>query len=209
MEIGKLSAALGVTATAVRQRLDRLMRSGLVERRALGGRRGRPAHAYSLTEAGRRSAGDNFRDLAIVLWREIRSIPDLDVCRSVLGRIGGALAGLHRGDVSGALPADRLRRVAELMRRRDIACAVESTDAPVPGPPVLANYACPYPDLADEDRTICAAERAMIEELVGSPISLCECRLDGAPCCRFSLVPPESPDHGPASGCSGGLQTSS
>jgi predicted ArsR family transcriptional regulator len=185
--IGELSAALGVTATAVRQRLDRLMRQGLVERRALEGRRGRPAHVYSLTDAGRRQGGDNFRDLALVLWREIRSVRDLDVRRGLLGRIGTSLAGLHRGEITGAEPAERLQGVAEIMRRRDIACAVDASAEGGVGLPVLTSYACPYPDLAEEDRGICAAERAMIEELVGSPVKLSECRLDGGSCCRFAL----------------------
>ena len=206
--IGALSAALGVTATAVRQRLDRLMRQGLVERQALGGRRGRPAHAYSLTDAGRRLGGDNFRDLALVLWREIRGVRDMDVRRGLLGRIGSALATLHRSEVSGAEPADRLRGVAEIMQRRDIACAVDATAAGTGGLPVLTSYACPYPDLAEEDRGICAAERAMIEELVGSPVSLAECRLDGGSCCRFALAPAASAGHTSGAASDRHLQTS-
>lgn len=185
--IGELATALGVTATAVRQRLDRLMRQGLVARQALAGRRGRPAHTYSLTDAGRRAGGDNFRDLALVLWREIRGIRAPEVRRGLIGRLGTALAGLHRNDVAGALPADRLGSVAEIMRRRDIACAVDAQ--PAAGLPVLTSYACPYPDLAEEDRGICAAERTMIESLVGSPVRLSECRLDGDACCRFTLEP--------------------
>lgn len=185
--IVELSAALGVTATAIRQRLDRLMRQGLVARQALAGRRGRPAHAYSLTDAGRRVGGDNFRDLALVLWREIRAIRDVNVRRGLLGRIAAALAGLHRAEVTGGAPIERLHGVAELMRRRDIACSVTDSTTASGGLPVLTSYACPYPDLAEEDRGICAAERAMIEDLVGSPVTLAECRLDGGSCCRFAL----------------------
>lgn len=183
--VGSLASSLGVTATAVRQRLDRLMRQGLVERASVGGRRGRPAHAYSLTEAGRRLGGDNFRDLAIVLWREIRGVRDPAVRRGLLSRIGTSLAGLHRGDIDGDSPQERLLGVAELMRRQNIACAVGPAED---GLPVLTSYACPYPDLAEQDRGICAAERRMIEELVGDPVRLAECRLDGASCCRFALV---------------------
>jgi len=188
--IGDLAASLGVTATAVRQRLDRLMRQGLVERSCQGGRRGRPAHVYSLTEAGRRVGGDNFHDLAIVLWREIRGVKDAGVRRGLLGRIGSALAGLQRDAVSGATPRDRLEGVAELFRRRNIACSVQSVVPSDGGElPVLTSYTCPFPDLAEEDRGICAAERLMIEDLVGSGVRLSECRLDGGSCCRFTVVP--------------------
>lgn len=207
--IGALSAGLGVTATAIRQRLDRLMRQGLVARQALAGRRGRPAHAYSLTDAGRRAGGDNFRDLALVLWREIRGIRDSEVRRGLLGRIAAALAGLHRADVASAAPAERLRDVAELMRRRDIACSVTAAGGAAAGLPVLTSYSCPYPDLAEEDRGICAAERAMIEDLVGSPVTLAECRLDGGSCCRFALGQDATAGHATSAARDRDLQTSS
>jgi predicted ArsR family transcriptional regulator len=196
--IGELSKRLGVTATAVRQRLDRLMRAGLVGRttvsgghsdggrRAVGRLRGRPSHVYNLTEKGRRTGGDNFRDLAMVLWREIRGVREPAVRQGLLARIGSAMADMYRPQIRGETVADRLESVAGLMRSRSIACGVEPAASGAQNLPVLASYACPYPELAEEDRTICAAERLMIQELAGAPVALSECRLDGAGCCRFT-----------------------
>jgi DeoR family suf operon transcriptional repressor len=190
MGIGDLATALGVTATAVRQRLERLMKAGLVERsggdKPLG--RGRPAHRYGLTPKGRQTGGDNFRDLALVLWREIRGIQAPDVRRGLLTRIGSAMAGAYRDRVTGPTPEARLERVAELLRERHVSCSVAGVET-AGGLPVLTTYACPYPDLAEEDRGICAAERQMLEDLVGTDVKLSECRLDGASCCRFTAVP--------------------
>lgn len=179
--IGDLAARLGVTATAVRQRLDRLMRAGIVERSTVSKPRGRPSHAYRLTEAGRRLGGDNFRDLAMVLWRELRGIPDMSVRRGLLQRIAGGLADACRDRVVGDTPGDRLAGLAALMGEREIACCVEQGELPV-----LTTYSCPYPELADEDRSVCVAERLMIQELIGTTVRLSECRLDGAACCRFT-----------------------
>ena len=64
MTISALVAEMGVTATAVRQRLQRLMAEGLIERQTENKGRGRPNHRYSLTEKGERSAGNNFADMA-------------------------------------------------------------------------------------------------------------------------------------------------
>src|SRR4051812_50123952 len=58
--IAALVAEMGVTATAVRQRLQRLMANGLIQRQAESKGRGRPNHRYSLTEKGERSAGGEF-----------------------------------------------------------------------------------------------------------------------------------------------------
>ena len=51
--IGDLAAALGVTATAIRQRLDRLTKAGLVERSARepSTGRGRPVRSWRIASA--------------------------------------------------------------------------------------------------------------------------------------------------------------
>jgi len=198
--VGDLAKRLGVTATAVRQRLDRLMRAGLVGRTTVSGGlsiagepganrlRGRPSHVYSLTEKGRRTGGDNFRDLALVLWREIRSVRDPAIRQGLLSRIGAAMASMYREEVSGGTPRQRLESTAKILQERRISCGVEPASGPENGGlPVLTSYACPYPELAEQDRGICAAERLMLQDLVGSAVQLTECRLDGAPCCRFTV----------------------
>lgn len=197
--VGDLAKRLGVTATAVRQRLDRLMRAGLVGRTTVSGGlsaagepggnrlRGRPSHVYSLTEKGLRTGGDNFRDLALVLWREIRSVREPAVRQGLISRIGSAMAGMYRDQVSGATTRQRLESTAKILQERHISCGVEpSSDPSNGGLQVLTSYACPYPELAEQDRGICAAERVMLQDLVGSAVRLSECRLDGAPCCRFT-----------------------
>jgi DeoR family suf operon transcriptional repressor len=194
--IGELAKRLGVTATAVRQRLDRLMRAGLIGRTTVsvaidsvaGRARGRPSHVYSLTDKGRRTGGDNFRDLALVLWREIRSVREPAVRQGLMSRIGVAMAGMYRDEVCGDTPRQRLESTAKILQERQISCGVEpASGAGRESLPVLTSYACPYPELAEQDRGICAAERMMLQDLVGSAVHLSECRLDGGSCCRFTV----------------------
>ena len=192
LEIGELAEALEVTATAVRQRLERLMKRGFVERSTVSRPRGRPAHAYRLTDAGRRLGGNNFRDLALVLWREIRGVRDPAVKSGLLKRVGEALAGAYRDQISGKTITERLESIASILRERNICCSVEQA-AGDGNLPVLTSHACPYPDLAEEDRGVCAAERLMLQDLVGSDVRLAEYRLDGGATCRFVV------DDGPKS----------
>jgi DeoR family transcriptional regulator, suf operon transcriptional repressor len=180
--ISVLVAEMGVTATAVRQRLQRLMAAGLIERQAENKGRGRPNHRYSLTEKGERSAGTNFADMADVLWDEIKSVENPEIRRGLLKRIAGRLAERYRNDVGGETLGDRMTALASVMSNRDIPFQVEQSG----GLPVLSALACPYPELAMRDRSVCTMEKLMLSEILGANVRLSECRLDGATCCTFT-----------------------
>lgn len=179
--IGELVEFTGVTATAVRQRLSRLMEQNLVERTSAPEGRGRPTHHYSLTRFGERSAGTNYDVLVQVLWEEIRRIQDPEVRRGLLGRVSERLAEAYRDRVSGDSPGERLQSLAGLMGERRI-----PFQADVSGQlPVLTALACPYPELAEQDRSVCAMENMFIEKVLGEGVRLSACRLDGDRCCTF------------------------
>ncbi len=176
-----LTQATGVTPTAVRQRLVRLMGTGLVDRQVSRVGRGRPSHRYALTEKGRRQAGGNFADLAIALWREVRAVEDVEVRKGLLQRIANTMATMYSPQVAGATTTERMRSVSRIFAERNVPFTVDES-----GPlPVLTAEACPYPELAEQDRGICALERMMFSELVGDGLRLSDCRLDGNDCCRF------------------------
>ena len=189
--VSQLSGAAGVTATAVRQRLTRLMAQGLVDRETTRAGRGRPSHRYRLTDKGRRQSGANFADLALALWQEVRGIEDPEVRRGLLQRIAKTMAKMYGTQVTGATTTDRMQAVSRVFAERNVPFAVSMSTAEVDASgesvslPVLTALACPYPDLAEQDRTICAMERMMLGELVGGPLKLAECRLDGESCCKF------------------------
>jgi predicted ArsR family transcriptional regulator len=180
--ISSLVQEMGVTATAVRQRLQRLMADGLIERRTERKTRGRPNHRYSLTGKGERAAGTNFADMAIVLWEEVKSIPDSEVRRGLLKRIAGRLVERYRGEVTGDTLGDRMHALSRLMGDREVPFEVNTSGEL----PVLTALACPYPELARLDRGVCTMEKLMLSEILGENVRLSECRLDGANCCTFT-----------------------
>ncbi len=181
LSVQQLAEATQVTATAVRQRLMRLMAQGLLDRDLSRASRGRPSHRYRLTDKGRRQTGANFADLALALWSEVRSIEDTEVRRGLLQRIAKTLAGMYGQQVTGSTTAERMQSVSEIFAERNVPVEVEGTEAL----PVLTALACPYPELAEQDRSVCAMERMMLAELVGDGLRLADCRLDGDACCRF------------------------
>jgi len=179
--ISDLTAAMHVTATAVRQRLNRLMNKGLVQRETTEPPRGRPSHCYSLTEKGRRQTASNFADLTLALWQEVRSIKDAQTRRGLLQRLAKKLAGFYDHSIQGSTTAERMQSVSALMADRNVPFSVKQNGAL----PVLTAEACPYPELAEHDRGICSVEKMLFSELLGENVRLSDCRLDGATCCRF------------------------
>lgn len=180
--VSELMEFAGVTATAIRQRVNRLMDQGLVVRRAEARGRGRPTHRYSLSPAGERSGGDNYEDLAGVLWLEIRAVKEPDLRHGLLKRIARRLADVYRSRIVGSDLHEKMESLAGVMQERDVPFEVAEDDSQLP---VLTALACPYPDLAEQDRGICSLEKMLFSEILGENVRLSSCRLDGESCCTF------------------------
>ncbi len=186
LRVAEIAKRMGVTATAVRQRLNRLMSQELIQRihiRETAPSRGRPSFVYELSDKGRKQTGSNFADLAIALWDEVRSIKDAEIRRGLLQRISGRLAGLYAGRITGSTSSEKMESLVGLLQERDIPFGVELKNEL----PVLKAYGCPYTELAEKDRTVCSMERLMFAELLGEDLRLSGCRLDGESCCTFEL----------------------
>src|SRR6185369_14181033 len=115
--VQEIGARMGVTATAIRQRLTRLQGLGCVARQLVRQGRGRPHYVYRVTEKGLRQLGDNYGDLALILWREIRNIPDPEIRRTIQSRIRDALV-LRLGRFGEGALHDRVQRLGESLLNR-------------------------------------------------------------------------------------------
>ena len=176
MDVAAMSSEFEVTPTAVRQRLSRLLAQGFVDREPVRHGRGRPKHRYQLTQQGLRLTGSNCPDLALALWREIGTIEDFEVRRTVLRRVVKTLAATLRP--AGPGPHDRgTNAVSGRVARR--AAGPRSRWSRRARRRCSALHACPYPELAGKDRAICAMERVLFSELVGADLQLAQWRLDG------------------------------
>lgn len=186
LSVADLARQMSVTPTAVRQRLSRLMAQRLVERDVRRSGRGRPGHEYRLTEKAQQGAGSNFGDLAMVLWEQVKSIADPAIRRGLLERIARGLSARYRSRVTGETTVERMRSLQELFADRRIPLEVRETGTAVQ----LTVIDCPYPELAEKDRSICAMERLLFSELAQTPLRLAECRMEGHACCQFQTSNP-------------------
>ena len=192
LTVAQIGDRLGVTATAVRNRLTRLVESGMVERRTEPGGRGRPKHTYQASVAAHKRLGQNYADLAVILWDEMmRTVEDRKLRRFLFGRITERLAEVYRSQVTGVEWERRLVQLGTLLHERGIETEVTQGGAGVL--PVLKQHSCPYYELAETDRAVCAMERKMFEKVLGRGLRLSQCRLDGHRSCDFEAKPAVPP----------------
>lgn len=180
--VQEICGELSVTATAVRQRLGRLQHHGLVTRVKEQHGRGRPRHIYSVSAAGQRELGDNYADLAMILWREIRGIDVPEIREWMMERIRRALVERYGGSVR----SETLNgRIEELSRSLSAHGFDVEADSAANGLPILRENACPYFELASADPDICELEQDVFREILGADVELTSCCLDGHHCCEF------------------------
>ncbi|WP_144057827.1 helix-turn-helix transcriptional regulator [Novipirellula maiorica] len=185
--IGDLTEQLGVTATAIRQRIERLLESGLIEREKIVAGRGRPTFQYRLTVRGHRRAGANPAELAEAMWQEILAIPDPKIRQQLLSSVANRLGRQFATQVDQDQSFEsRMIKLSEMLTDRQITTEISHAG----DLPVLDICACPYPSLTDtsDERAMCRLEEEMISEALGRPVHLSSCRLDGDHCCQFAAT---------------------
>ncbi len=179
--IQEICADLGVTATAVRQRLVRLQGLKMIARELVRAGRGRPHHVYRVTQAALCELGDNYAELAQILWREMRNIEEPSVRERLVSRVEDALVAQF-GKIAPRAPlTDRMSQLTAALRDRGFQVEIDQSGLL----PILRENSCPYFELASEDSAICELEQAVFRRVLGADVKLTQCCLDGHHCCEF------------------------
>lgn len=187
LTVQELIDRLEVTATAVRQRLDRLVQVDMIERRKVVAGRGRPQFRYYLTPLGMRYASASYSGLALALWQEVMDLPSQAMRQRILRRVGRRMGLELKGQMSvGGSLSERMSAVADMLSHNRVPAGVDQAGEL----PVLQVHACPYPELSklDGQRSLCELEAEMLSEAVGQPMHLDSCRLDGHSMCQYRPV---------------------
>ena len=184
-DVQTLCDVLGVTRTAVRQRISRLESSGLISSELQSQGRGRPRLIYRVTAEGFHELGENYRELAVVFWTAIAGYEDKTVRSTLIQRVQNALADRFRRQlVESESVDDRLDQLADEMKSSGF--NVESDHSG--GLHILRETSCPFPMLAEVDESICQVERQVLEQVLGTRVEFrSRCR-DGHGCCEFQVL---------------------
>jgi len=183
-----MGGVLGGPPRAIRNRLTRLIGSGMVERSSEPGSRGRPKHSYRASAEARKRLGQNYADLAVALWGELmNAVEDRKLRRLLFGRVTDRLAEQYRDQVRGDEWQGRMVQLGTILHDRGVEAEVTPGDGGLL--PILRQHSCPYFALAEVDRAVCAMERKMFEKVLGHGLRLSQCRLDGHRSCDFEAKP--------------------
>ncbi len=175
---------LKVTRNAIRQRISRLESCGLLRSEQQSQSRGRPKNVYMVTAEGLHSLGEDYRELAVVLWESIVGLEDSDVKQLLISQVRDRLAERFRHKLTETASADvRVDQLAEEMKSSGF--NVESDHSAAL--PILREKNCPFPMLADVDETICQVEREVLEQVLGAPVEFKNRCRDGHHCCEFEV----------------------
>jgi DeoR family suf operon transcriptional repressor len=165
--IKDLMDATRVTRTALRQRLSRLMRDGLVERREVHQPRGRPIYVYLVAQQAERFFGSNYCDLAASLWQALNSVADDKTRKQIMTLTRENLVELYRNKVGEGTLEERVEGLRDLLAERGIDTEVELKG----GTAHIRQYDCPYSALSEKGEGICALERQVFAELLNCPVT--------------------------------------
>ena len=182
--VQELCDLLNVTRNAVRQRIMRLESQEMLSRGQRSQSRGRPKNVYRVTEKGLHSLGEDYREIAVVLWESIIALEDTEARELLLAQVRDRLADRIRKKLGQSDSAvERLDQLASEMKSTGF--NVESDHSFEL--PILRETNCPFPMLADVDEAICHMEREVLEQVVGAPVEFKNRCRDGHHCCEFEV----------------------
>lgn len=191
--IKELETLLGVTTTAVRQHLTTLLAEGYIRRQAVHAGVGRPYHTYAVTDKTRDLYACHCDDLALTLLEEVFALEGKERAAALLDRVGNRLADRYSRSVRSIVLLDRVEELAAELEQRGVLTGVAAHDDGI----VLHTFNCPYHELAQEHREICAMDEKMMRDVLGSDVSLSACIMDGHNGCTFVVRRPADAHAGP------------
>ena len=179
-ELGQL---LDLTSTGIRQHLTVLERDGLIKAREERGRVGRPTLVYSLTEKADALFPKTYDVLALNLLEEIRDSDGDERLYQLLHRVAERLAAPFMERVREKPLAERVQETARIMESQGCLIDVRQEGETF----YLDEFTCPFPNVAEQDRAVCALHVDFVRLLTGTDTRLTQSLLRGQCACTYRI----------------------
>jgi predicted ArsR family transcriptional regulator len=187
--VKELGALLGLTSTGIRQHLTVLERDGLIDAREERGRVGRPTLVYSLTEKADTLFPKRYDMLASVILEEIRSEEGNEKLHQILNKVASRLASPHVDRVEGKTLPERVKETVRVMEEQGCMVDWEERD----GEYLIDEYTCPFPKVAERDRSVCALHVEFVRVMSGGDTRLTRSLMRGENACTYRIRPVDRP----------------
>src|SRR3990170_304748 len=184
--VKELGSLLGLTSTGIRQHLTVLERDGLVDAREERGRVGRPTLVYSLTEKADALFPKTYDALAAVLLEEIRCSQGNERLHDLLHKVAERMAAPYAERIEGRPLPERVRETARIMEEQGCLVDVREADD---GEYYIDEFTCPFPKVAQQDRSVCALHVDFVRVLTGGDTRLTQSLLRGERACCYRVRP--------------------
>ena len=179
-ELGQL---LGLTSTGIRQHLTVLERDGLVRSREERGRVGRPTLVYSLTDKADGLFPKSYDLLASALIEEIRTSKGNEGFYQILHQVAQRMADPYMERVQGRSLSDRVKETARIMEEQGCLVDVRQQGEDF----YIDEYTCPFPKIAEQDRSVCVLHVDFVNILTGGDTRLTQSLLRGQCACTYRV----------------------
>jgi DeoR family transcriptional regulator, suf operon transcriptional repressor len=192
LTVTELTLELGVTATAIREQVNRLAAEGWLNRARRSQGPGRPAALFAVSEKTKRLFAGHGPDLSRLLVSEIAELDGEGKVQIILERVTRRMAEAARPAVGQGVLAERVRGLGTFLSHE----GVLAESGAQPQGQRLAVFTCPYAGVVEEHRELCELERAAFSELTASPVRRQHCLLDGHAACEFTFSQDDGPEDG-------------
>jgi predicted ArsR family transcriptional regulator len=192
MTVAELVEATGVTTTAVRLQVNRLLAEGWIASTKRRGGPGRPADVLTLSKAGRHLFGQHAEDLCKLIIDELLKSEGAARTKRIMRGVSRRMAeqfrlnmggGARHGAVGSGDVSERLARFAQLMSEKGVLVDAKTDETGQR----LTVYTCPFPELVADHPVICEMERAAIGEMMDANVQLECCMAAGHARCEFHV----------------------
>jgi predicted ArsR family transcriptional regulator len=170
----ELAADFGLTPTAVRQHLEELTRTGLVEATiAEPGGRGRPAQLWKLTPLAASLFPDRHADLTVSLLESIReTLGEAGLDAVVAARTRSQMAA-YRAVLPEPKATSIADRVSALAHVRTVeGYMAEAAPGDEDGGYLLVEHHCPICEAAESCQSLCRGELALFQTVHGDDVTV-------------------------------------
>lgn len=185
----ELATRLGLTPAAVRRHLDVMLADGLVTVRRVGPvqrRRGRPAKAFVLTDAGHAAMTTTYDDLAVSALRYLAAQGGREAVEAFAADRVADLEHRYAAQVAAAgdSTVDRVELLASALSSDGFAASTRPVSPNTPHQAVqLCQGHCPVQSVATEFPELCEAETQAFARLLGVDVRRLATLAGGAHVC--------------------------